>query len=196
MPTIHCRKCGKSFHVPPRAVKKGASFCSWACRKAYHSERRLVTTCLHCGAVITKTPFQASRSGTQNFFCNLACSAGYTRTGTVTNQGYRALSFNNKTVFDHRRVMEQHLGRQLLPDEDVHHKDGNRLNNSLDNLEVIEHSAHTRRHRILTWDLERAVALRDNGIAFYAIEKMLDVPHNAVRSFFIARGWHIPARRG
>ena len=194
MPTIHCKECDRPFHRSPSKVYRN-NFCSWACRKGYHGEKRLVTTCLHCGAVITKTPFQAKRSRTQNFFCNLACSAAHTRTGTINNQGYRAISFNNKTLQEHRLVMEQHLGRKLLPDEDVHHKDGNRLNNALDNLQIVDHGAHTRLHRGLTWDLERALRLRADGVSFHAIENMLGVTHSAVRDAFINRGLHIPAKR-
>lgn len=39
-------------------------------------------------------------------------------------------------ILEHRLVMEQHLGRELLPDEIVHHRDLNRLNNDLSNLEL------------------------------------------------------------
>ena len=38
---------------------------------------------------------------------------------------------------EHRLVMEEKLGRLLLPSEVVHHKDGNKTNNHPDNLELF-----------------------------------------------------------
>ena len=45
-----------------------------------------------------------------------------------------------------RHVAEMMLGRKLKPWEVVHHKDGNPLNNSRDNLEVMSRSKHSRMH--------------------------------------------------
>ncbi|WP_216327464.1 HNH endonuclease [Deinococcus aestuarii] len=42
-----------------------------------------------------------------------------------------------RTVLLHRKVAETMLGRSLLPGEIVHHRDGDSLNNTWDNLLVL-----------------------------------------------------------
>lgn len=50
-------------------------------------------------------------------------------------------------VMEHRLVMEKHLGRLLAETEVVHHKDGNKANNEIENLELfVSHSAHVKEH--------------------------------------------------
>ena len=50
-------------------------------------------------------------------------------------------------VFEHRQVMEQALGRKLASHESIHHKDGNRANNSIGNLELWS-SRHGKGQRV------------------------------------------------
>jgi hypothetical protein len=47
-----------------------------------------------------------------------------------------------------RLIMEAHLGRSLLPEEDVHHLDEDVTNNDISNLEIILHTEHCREHSL------------------------------------------------
>jgi len=47
---------------------------------------------------------------------------------------------SNGYIRYHRLLMEQTLGRYLLPEEVVHHIDGNKKNNDPDNLELFAHN--------------------------------------------------------
>lgn len=50
---------------------------------------------------------------------------------------------NNGYVCEHRLKMEKKIGRYLQPGEEVHHIDGNKLNNNLNNLILFKnHSEH------------------------------------------------------
>ena len=52
-----------------------------------------------------------------------------------------------KKVREHRWLMEQELGRKLCADEHVHHKNGDPLDNRLENLEVLSGKEHMRLHK-------------------------------------------------
>jgi hypothetical protein len=49
-------------------------------------------------------------------------------------------------VYLHRHKMSIKLKRWLRPEEIVHHKDGNKLNNKLNNLQILTRSEHSKEH--------------------------------------------------
>ena len=63
------------------------------------------------------------------------------------NTRTQLIKVNGKKVRKSRWLMEQHLGRSLLPTEHVHHINGNPLDNRLENLEVMTQNAHLRMHK-------------------------------------------------
>lgn len=71
-------------------------------------------------------------------------------TGYIYLRGKRFQNYQGRHstdgVLEHVYVMEQFLGRKLTSDEIVHHKDGNKQNNKISNLELLSISEHNLRH--------------------------------------------------
>jgi predicted ribonuclease toxin of YeeF-YezG toxin-antitoxin module len=61
--------------------------------------------------------------------------------GKVINSGgYIEIRFNNKYVKEHRYVYEQHYGITLTLNQNIHHINGDRLDNRIENLELWDTS--------------------------------------------------------
>jgi hypothetical protein len=73
-------------------------------------------------------PFRKRKDGEGNID-----SSGYK---TITVRGHPNQMDAKGRIREHVYIMSQHLGRPLFKDESVHHKNGDRLDNRIENLEL------------------------------------------------------------
>ena len=139
-----CENCGAEFtrknHNQPR-------YCSVACMGSRISETHKVTlTCDRCG--VTFDRWRSQRVGKKKY-CSGECRAAgrvYTRGKDhpqyrgggrfKNNSGYIVFELQGVRKLEHRVVMENSLCRPLTDHETVHHINGDRADNRIENLQL------------------------------------------------------------
>ena len=74
-------------------------------------------------------------------------------TRSIDNDGYVILLPINER--EHRYIAEQELGRHLTSDEHVHHINGNKTDNKIENLCLMNSEKHEHFHAWLRWKKEK-----------------------------------------
>src|SRR5689334_20321571 len=136
-----------------------------------------IVACHKCGKNILKRPSELAKN--KRTFCSQKCLNSFRRTGTLSG-GYRMIRVNGEQCLEHRHVMEQHLGRALDKNEYVHHKNGDKLDNRIENLEVMSPSDHS----------TEALAMSMRGISHEKIAAHFGVTQPAISWTFRKRGIH------
>lgn len=145
-----CVVCKKHFknRFSPSEIKRGrGKVCSMECKNILTGQQKRkgeYRKCKRCGKLFWAKPSE-DRRGYIRGYCSKKCFRPIEKGKSISTDGYYVI--NCKKV--HRIVMEKHIGRKLLPTEIVHHINGNRFDNRVENLKVISRSEHNRIHKFL-----------------------------------------------
>jgi hypothetical protein len=148
MIVIECQNCGQKFEVKSsdsRLSREGIKYCSKKCMGEASRTGNFIK-CKYC-----KKEFYSTR----HEFCSPECVSKYKvehyEHKTYFENGY-IVEFHNGynkkgNVKQHRRIMEDFLGRKLSENEVVHHINGDKTDNRIENLQVMTRSEHSSLHR-------------------------------------------------
>ena len=143
--TDHCLYCNcRSIH--------GYGLCNthyrrWIRRMPMESPIRpkydIGVTCLYCSRTdiaargLCQKHYQRWKKGVPIIRCSK----------TWTWHGYKWLHINGKDLLEHRYIIEQEIGRKLKTEEIIHHINENRLDNRLENLQIMSRSEYALVHK-------------------------------------------------
>jgi len=138
-PNSNCLICGKAIYRRPLERQSGRIFCSWAC---YGVSCRKESPCVICGNPILANLHKKT--------CSRAC-ANKNRTG-IHYGILRPYDKVKQTRTLKLRLLKEKGGRcercgySKVEVLQIHHKDRNKNNNSMDNLEIICPNCHYEEH--------------------------------------------------
>lgn len=152
-----CDVCGQTYLAEKKALNRTKRMgrnpcCSLSCasvrrhRRADHELGFISVRCVCCDRTIQRRPKEL-RADLRGPYCSIACANISRPRKKNPVSPYLTVKTDEGTKLAHRMIMETHLGRKLKSSEHVHHKDGDKRNNSLSNLVLTTKHKHGKHHR-------------------------------------------------
>ncbi len=154
IPNARCRTCGKRFYVKPNHLKRGwGKYCSRKCLAKGQLRGRFVL-CHQCGKKIWRAPLQLKHSKSGKFFCSKSCQTLWrNKIFSGPNHPLWTGGYDKYRKILLRAKVPIVCSRCGYNDERVlvaHHKDRNRKNPNLKNLEWLCRNCHYLIHECKT----------------------------------------------
>jgi 5-methylcytosine-specific restriction endonuclease McrA len=153
-----CLNCSKKFETETRYITRGqGKFCSQSCSSSYAAKRKSEARkdnciCSYCSKTFYKAPSKIKNKSNTHYCCREHKDKAQRLGGVKEIQpnhygtGSGAHSYRIKAF----RILENQCNRcgwkQYKSILVVHHKDRNRRNNSIDNLEILCPNCHSIEH--------------------------------------------------
>ena len=164
---IVCLSCKNIFKVSP--YQKNNKFCNKECKKIYLKSVGTLFKCLNCDN-------EKRRTRVKQKYCNAKCQMNYEYkngirdkkeitkvanefmrkkftekfdTGTYNKwlgkRGYYVISLQGKRKYEHHYIWEK-INDVIPKGHVIHHKNHNKLDNDIDNLELMTSKDHLKLH--------------------------------------------------
>ena len=110
----------------------------------------MILRCATCDKMVIKSPTALKRSKTGNVYCSRSCSN--TKNNSLFKSGENHPNYTTgSSSYRNRKLKEseghcERCGFSILCVLEVHHKDGNRRNNDIENLELLCRNCHGIEH--------------------------------------------------